>query len=158
VTGGRRGEGGAERDMNEVKYERDFYGWTQEQARLLREGRFAELDVTNVVEEIETLGRSERRELVSRLRIILLHLLKWQYQPARRGPSWQHSIEIQRDDTRDHLAENPSLKPQLDDIVAAAYRKSRVEAEAETGLLRDTFPVECPWTVDQIMSDSFWPD
>ena len=68
--------------MNEVKYEQDFYGWTQEQARLLREGRFAELDVANVIEEIETLGRSERRELVSRLRVLLLHLLKWQHQPA----------------------------------------------------------------------------
>ena len=144
--------------MNEVKYEQDFYGWTQEQARLLREGRFAELDVANVVEEIETLGRSERRELVSRLRVLLLHLLKWQHQPARRGLSWRHSIEVQRDDARDHLAENPSLKPHLDDIVAAAHRKARLDAEAETGLLRNTFPVDCPWTFDQIMSDSFWPD
>jgi hypothetical protein len=144
--------------MNEVKYDQDFYGWTQEQARLLREGRFAELDVANVVEEIETLGRSEQREVVARLRVLMVHLLKWQHQPARRGPSWQNSIEVQRDDARDHLAENPSLKPQIDDILTAAYRKARVDAEAETGLLRGTFPIDCPWSFDQIMSDSFWPD
>jgi Domain of unknown function DUF29 len=144
--------------MNEVKYEQDFYGWTQEQARLLREGRFAELDVANVIEEIETLGRSERRELVSRLRVLLLHLLKWQHQPAWRSPSWRNSIEVQRDDARDHLAENPSLNPLLDDMVAAAYRKARVDAEAETGLLRGTFAVDCPWTFDQIMADAFRPD
>ncbi len=144
--------------MNEVRYEHDFYGWTQEQARLLREGRFAEIDVANVVEEIETLGRSERREWVSRLRILMLHLSKWQHQPARRGPGWRHSVEVQRDDAGDHLAENPSLKQQIDDILTAAYRKARVDAEAESGLLRSTFPADCPWSFDQIISDSFWPE
>lgn len=144
--------------MNELKYEQDFYGWTQAQARLLREGRFTELDVANVVEEIETLGRSERRELASRLRVLLLHLLKWQHQSARRGSSWRHSIEVQRDDARDHLAENPSLQPQLDDLLVTAYRKARVDAEAETGLSRTVFPTACPWTPEQVLSDSFWPD
>jgi Domain of unknown function DUF29 len=144
--------------MNEVKHEHDFYGWTQEQARLLREGTFAELDVANVVEEIETLGRNEQRELVSGLRVLLLHLLQWQHQPARRSPSWQNSIEAQRDDARDHLAENPSLRRQLDAMLSAAYRKARLDAEAETGLPRGTFPAACPWSFDQIMSDTFWPD
>lgn len=110
--------------MNEINYQQDFYGWTQEQARLLREGRSAELDVANVVEEIETLGRSEKRELASRLRVLMLHLLKWQHQPTRRGSIWRNS----------------------------AYRKARIGAEAETGLSRSTFPVACPWTREQVMS------
>jgi hypothetical protein len=88
--------------MNEVKYAQDFYGWTQEQARLLREGRLAELDVANVVEEIETLGRGERRELVSHLRVLLAHLLKWAHQPACRGQSMRLSIEAQRLETQEH--------------------------------------------------------
>jgi Domain of unknown function DUF29 len=144
--------------MNEIKYEQDFYGWTQEQARLLREGRFAELDVTNVVEEIETLGRSERRELVSHLCVLLTHLLKWAYQPARRTRSWRLSIETQRVHARTHLVENPSLKPQLDDIVAQAYRLALIEAERQTRLARRTFPTTCPWSFEQAMTDTFFPD
>ncbi len=144
--------------MNEVKYEQDFYGWTQEQARLLREGRFAEVDVANVVEEIETLGRGERRELVSHLRVLLTHLLTWGYQPDRRGRSWRLSIEVQRLEARDHLAENPSLTPQLDDAVRQAYRLAVIEAERQTRLSRKTFPATCPWSFDQIMSDTFLPE
>jgi len=144
--------------MNEVKYEQDFYGWTQQQARLLREGRFAELDVANVVEEIETLGRGERRELVSHLRVLLTHLLKWAYQEGRRGRSWRLSIEVQRLETREHLAENPSLKPQSDDAVMQAYRLAMIDAERQTRISRRTFPVNCPWSVDKIMSDAFWPE
>jgi hypothetical protein len=144
--------------MNEVKYAQDFYGWTQEQARLLREGRFAELDVANVVEEIETLGRGERRELVSHLRVLLLHLLKWAHQPAPRDRSWQLSIEVQRLETREHLAENPSLKSQLDAAIQQAYRLAAIEAERQTRLTRKTFPATCPWSSDQIMSDTFLPE
>ena len=140
--------------MNEVKYEQDFYGWTQEQARLLREGRFAELDVANVVEEIETLGRGEHRELVSCLRVLLTHLLKWAYQPGRRGRSWLLSVEVQRLETREHLAENPSLKPQLDDAIRQAYRLAVIDAERQTRISRKTFPTTCPWSFDQIISDS----
>jgi hypothetical protein len=144
--------------MNEVKYEQDFYGWTQEQARLLREGRFAELDVANVVEEIETLGRGERRELISHLRVLLTHLLKWAYQSGRRGRSWLLSIEIQRLETREHLAENPSLKPQLDDAIGQAYRLAVIDAELQTRISRKTFPTTCPWSFDEIMSDTFLPE
>lgn len=143
--------------MNEVKYEQDFYGWTQEQARLLREGRFAELDVANIVEEIETLGRSERRELTSRLRVLLSHLLKWQYQPEYRGRSWSATIETQRDEARTVLAENPSLKPQVEDITVDAYRRARRDTARETLLPADTFPASCPWSFDQAIADDFWP-
>ena len=144
--------------MNEIKYDVDFYGWTQEQARLLREGRFAELDVVNLVEEVESLGRGEKRELVSRLRVLLLHLLKWQFQPNLQGVSWRLTIENQRADSREHIAENPSLKPQLDAILATAYGGARRDAVGETGLPRLTFPAECPWSLDQVLSDEFLPE
>jgi hypothetical protein len=143
--------------MNEVKYAQDFYGWTQEQARLLREGRFAELDVANMVEEIESLGRSERRELVSRLRVLLSHLLKWEYQPGLRGRSWQATIGTQREEAATLLAENPSLKPQLDDIMVDAYKRGRRDAARETLYPIDSFPASCSWSFDQVMSDDFWP-
>jgi hypothetical protein len=110
--------------MNGVKYDQVFYGWTQEQARLLREGRFAELDVPNVVEEIESLGRSERRELVSRLRVLLAHLLKWRYQDGLRGRTWQATIEGQRESARALLSENPSPKPQIPDMMVDAYARA----------------------------------
>jgi hypothetical protein len=143
--------------MNEVKYEQDFYGWTQEQARLLREGWFSELDVANVIEEIESLGRGERRGLVSHLRALLTHLLKWTYQPSRRGRSWRLSIEVQRLEARRHLAENPSLKPQLEGVLEDAFRLAVIDAERQTRLSRKTFPTICPWTFAPVMSDDFWP-
>jgi hypothetical protein len=143
--------------MNDIRYEQDFYGWTQEQARLLREGRFAELDVANVVEEIESLGRGERRELMSRLRVLLSHLLKWQFQSGSRGRSWQATIETQREAADILLAENPSLKPQLDDIMVDAYRRASRDAVRETQYPADMFPAACPWSCEQVMADDFWP-
>jgi hypothetical protein len=143
--------------MNEVKYEQDFYGWTQEQAQLLREGRFSELDATNVVEEIESLGRSERRELVSHMRVLLTHLLKWAYQPGRRGRSWRLTIEAQRVQVRRQLAENPSLQPQMEEVLTHAFELSVIDAERQTRLARRTFPKTCPWSVGQVMADDFWP-
>ncbi len=104
------------------------------------------------------MGRGERRELVSHLRVLLLHLLKWAYQPARRSRGWQLSIEAQRLETREHLAENPSLKPQLDAAIQHAYRLAAIEAERQTRLSRETFPATCPWSFDQIMSDAFLPE
>ena len=144
--------------MNEVKYEQDFYAWTQEQARLLREGRFAELDVVNVAEEIESLGRSEKRELESRLCILLLHLLKWQLQPVFRSRSWQLSVAEQRYRVVRHLKENPGLKAQLDAVMADAFHLALIEAEKETGLPGRSFPATCPWSYDQVVSDDFWPE
>ena len=98
-------------------YEKDFYSWTQEQADLLRNGQFNNLDIPNLIEEIETMGRSEKRELESWLTILLLHLLKWKYQEVRRSRSWQLSIDEQRIQFEETLNENPGLKPELDEIV-----------------------------------------
>ena len=99
----------------------DFYAWANEQAALLRAGRLSEADIENIAEEIESMGRSERRELVSRLTVLLVHLLKWRYQPDLRGRSWHLTIEQQRFRMQDHLADNPSLKSQLDEMMRTAH-------------------------------------
>lgn len=139
-------------------YDADFYGWTQEQAALLKAGRLAELDIENLLEEVETMGRSEKRELDSRLTVLLLHLLKWQYQPIRRGRNWQLTIEGQRINFSETLDENPSLKPQLGTILKKAYAKSLIKTSQETALDKQTFPRSCPWTFAQILDDNFYPN
>jgi len=139
-------------------YQKDFYSWTCEQAELLRAGRFNELDVFNLVEEIETMGRSEKRELQSRLMVLLIHLLKWQYQPARRGRSWTLTIKGQRINLEDVINDNPGLKPQLLDLLSNAYRLAIVEVSKQTMLEESIFPVKCPWTVDQIRDEGYFPD
>jgi hypothetical protein len=139
-------------------YQKDFYAWTQQQAALLKAGRLQELDVTNLLEEIETMGRSEKRELDSRLTVLLVHLLKWHYQATRRGKSWQLTIEGQRDNCFDVLDDNPSLKPQLEAMFGRAYSKARTLAAKETGLDKNIFPVTCAWTIAQILDNEFYPD
>ncbi|MEN9232233.1 MAG: DUF29 domain-containing protein, partial [Thermostichus sp. DG02_5_bins_236] len=94
-------------------YDRDFYAWIQEQATLLKSGQWDQLDIANLVEEIESLGRQERRELVNQLGILLGHLLKWQFQPQLRGKSWRATITEQRRQIQRLLQDNPSLKPDL---------------------------------------------
>jgi len=139
-------------------YDSDFYAWSREQARLLRAGELEGADIENIAEEIDSMGRAEKRELVSRLTVLLLHLLKWRHQPDKRGPSWEASIRVQRDDVEDHLADNPSLKPLLPQALGSAYRKGRMAAVAETGMPWSTFPEACPWTAQQALDESFWPD
>lgn len=141
-----------------IAYQNDFYGWTQEQATLLKSGRLSELDIENLIEEVETMGRSEKRELNSRLLVLLVHLLKWQYQPSHRGSSWECTISVQRDDFSETLSENPSLKPQLDDILINTYRRAKKQAARETNLDKNTFPESCPWDLSQILDDDFYPN
>lgn len=139
-------------------YDRDFYAWATEQAALLRAGRLSEADVENIAEEIESMGRSEKRELVNRLTVLLTHLLKWQTQPARRGNSWRLTLLTQRGQLAEHLKDNPSLKSALPDAFATAYRFALLEAQKQTGLGEDAFPAVCPWTTEQVMADSFMPN
>ena len=143
--------------MNKSLYDLDFHAWANEQATLLRSRRFDQADIDHIAEEIETMGRGEKRELVNRLAVLLLHLLKWQYQPGLRGNSWRLSIEEQRYRLADHLADNPSLKAQLDTAMRDAYRLALVGAERETGLARGTFPAVCPFAFDQAVETNFWP-
>ena len=104
------------------------------------------------------MGRSEKRELINRLKIVLLHLLKWQFQPGLRCTSWRLSVEEQRYMIEDHLHDNPSLKYSLAETIASAYRFARIDAEKETGLARKTFPEKCPFTFEQMMDADFWPE
>ena len=144
--------------MSDNLYDRDFYAWANEQAALLRAGKLSVADIEHIAEEIESMGKTEKRELESRLTVLLLHLLKWQFQPALQGNSWRLTIREQRRRTTRHLQDNPSLKTRLDEIIEAAYGDSLIRAERETGLPETTFPAECPWTFEQIMDANFWPE
>ena len=143
---------------NTADYEADFYGWAMEQARLLRAGRLTEADIENIAKEIESMGRSQKSELVSRLAGILLHLLKWQFQPGLRGQSWRLNVMNQRDQLASHIEENPSLKPAIPDALSRAYRYARRDAQSETGLPEATFPQVCPYTFEQALDEAFWPE
>ncbi|MFN8493513.1 MAG: DUF29 domain-containing protein [Caldilineaceae bacterium] len=136
-------------------YEKDFYAWTKEQATLLREHNFAELDVDHLIEEIESMGRSERRQLVNRLEVLLIHLLKWQYQPELRGRSWELTILEQRRRIAKLLRANPSLQPELPAALVEAYEDAAFGAMRETGLPLATFPSQCPYTLAQVV-DQVW--
>jgi ribosomal protein L29 len=144
--------------MTSSLYDQDFYAWTAEQAALLRSGKLSTADIENIAEEIESMGKGERRELESRLVVLLLHLLKWRFQPERRGRSWQATIRVQRRDLARHLRLNPSLASKVDDAVDYAYGNAVIEAGAETSLAEDVFPEACPWSFGQIMDGGFWPE
>ena len=139
-------------------YERDFYAWAIRNATLLRQGRFAELDTEHIAEELDSMGRSEKRALKSRLTVLLTHLLKWRYQPTLRSNSWRYTIREQRLAVADVLEENPSLQSQLGETLGKAYRAARLAAARETGLAEETFPATCPLSFDEAMSESFWPE
>lgn len=144
--------------MPNTSYDHDFYAWAQEQAALLRAGKLAQADIAHIAEEIESMGKGEKRELVSRLRVLLLHLLKWKFQPGGRGSSWEASIRVQRLDLREHLIDNPSLKKIVQNAIKSAYEGARIEAANETKLAESTFPAQCPWTFEQMMDAEFWPE
>lgn len=141
-------------------YDGDIIAWANEQARLLRAGLFAQLDIEHIAEEIEDVGKSERREIKSRMAVLLSHLLKWGRQPERQGNSWRRTVNVQRRDIADCLRATPSLKPDLQnrgwwESVWAGALDMTVR---ETGLPFDAFPEECPWSLEQIMDTEFWPD
>jgi hypothetical protein len=139
-------------------YESDFYAWAMEQAELLRARRFDAADIDNIAEEIESMGRGEKRELVNRLAVLLLHLMKWQFQPGFRSPSWRATIREQRLRLRNHLKDNPSLKARLDESFAEAYELALVGAARETGLPESAFSTSAPYRFEQAVDDAFWPE
>lgn len=144
--------------MTTTTYETDFYGWIQQQAALLKGRQFDAVDLANIIEEIESMGRSEYRSLESRLTVLLLHLLKWKFQPARRGRSWELSIDEQRIRFDRLLRENPSLKSALNTILTDAYRLAVVKAAKETKLDKKSFPAVCPWNWQELTDSEFYPD
>lgn len=139
-------------------YDKDVNAWAQEQARLLRARRFDLLDVEHLAEEIEDVGKSEQRELASRMAVLLAHLLKWQFQPERRSRSWENTIKLQREALHRRLHKTPSLRPMLNDPEwqGEMWVDARLAATQETGLT--DFPSTCPWSLqDEVLADHWLP-
>jgi hypothetical protein len=136
----------------------DYAGWLQESARLLREGRLSELNLEGVAEELEAMGRSQKRELISRFAVLIAHLLKGRYQPEKRSKSWERTIRIQRLDIDELLEESPSLHHQIADRIDRAYEKARVFAESETGIDFHRFPEHCPFLMGYLLDADFFPE
>jgi len=136
-------------------YELDFYAWTQQQARFLQEEKWSCLDIPNLVEEIESLGRQERQELENRLGVLLGHLLKWEFQPDNRSRSWFATIREQRRRIMRLLEKSPSLQPYLPEALENGYQDALDLAVRETSLSYTTFPPECPYLKEQILDGSF---
>lgn len=138
-------------------YDQDLVAWADQQAALLRAGRWSQLDIDNIAEEIEDVGRSERQGLRNHMIVLLVHLLKWTYQPLRRGASWKASICVQRDLIEDALEDCPSLRTILNnpEWVAVTYRRAVRQAKRESGL--KAFPAELPSTLMEVLNTDFFP-
>ncbi|HBL13733.1 MAG TPA: DUF29 domain-containing protein [Cyanobacteria bacterium UBA11162] len=132
-------------------YELDFYAWTQQQAEFLQQKKWNCLDIPNLVEEIESLGKQQRQELRNRLGILLAHLLKWEFQPSYRSKSWLATIREQRRQVLQLLKENPSLQPYLAEAMEDAYQSGLNLAVTETPLDYDDLPEECSYSFDQVL-------
>lgn len=138
-------------------YDTDFCAWSAEQGRRLRLLRIPGLDSENLAEEIESLGRSDRRELASRIAILLTHLLKWQAQPELAGRSWRSTLVVQRKHMEALLHDSPSLQPRVAGLIGEEYPAAVAQAMLETGLLADGFPAACPWTEAELLDPGFLP-
>ncbi len=139
-------------------YDSDVVAWADEQAHFIRTGQFGRLDLAHIADEIEDVGKSERRELVSRMAVLLAHLLKWQFQPERQGASWERTIREQRKAVRLALDETPSLEPMLtsEHWIARMWSDAVTLAIGETNL--DAFPEACPWDLESVLRDGWTPD
>jgi hypothetical protein len=147
--------------VTETRYDTDFYAWTQAQAAALRGKEWAALDVENIAEEIDSLGRSDRRAITHQLERLLTHLLKWAYQPQQRsryGRSWSRSLYQARAAINDPIEESPSLQDYPAQRMTLAYRRALRLAADDTGLPPATFPAACPWSLEQILDEDFLPE
>jgi DNA-binding transcriptional regulator YdaS (Cro superfamily) len=138
-------------------YDHDYHAWLTRQAALLAERRFADLDLDNLIDEIQDLARSEKREIDNRLNVLLVHLLKWSHQPAQRIGGWASTIIEQRARLLKRLQESPSLRAYPGEVLDEEYALARDKAAAETGLRAGTFPKTCPYTIDQVLDPDFLP-
>ncbi|MDZ8083030.1 MAG: DUF29 domain-containing protein [Nostoc sp. DcaGUA01] len=134
-------------------YDKDFYLWTQAVVQQLKEHKFDEIDIDNLIEEVETMGRSEKRELKSRLVVLLMHLIKWQYQPEKRSESWRSTITEQRICIEALLEDSPSLQPLIAEVFEDCYQKARLKASNETGIKLNFFPQESPFTLEETLNN-----
>jgi len=145
-------------NTNHDLHDSDFYAWAKQTAQLLKEGRVSEVDIKDIAEELEDMGISNKRALISCLSVLIAHLLKWKFQKERRGTSWQRTIKAQRLRVKDLLETSPSLKHEINLKFSFAYLDATVMEEKETGLNIETFPEECPFTLEQCLNEEFWPD
>jgi hypothetical protein len=143
-----------------TRYDTDFYAWTQEQGRLLEARQFDALDIANLAEEITSLGASDRRALISQLTRLVMHLLKWRYQPDGRqeGHSWEDSILNARDEIALILDASPSLRREVPTLLTTHYHAARRRARADTCLPLATVPATCPWAPEEVLDADFWPE
>ena len=141
-----------------VHHDQDFYSWAMHNAQLLREGRLAEIDCEYVAEELEDMGAAKERELEGRLGVLMAHLLKWIFQPERRGNSWIATIKEQRQRIVRLLRKNPGLKSCLDEAFVNGYSDARLIAVRETNLPERTFPENAPFALEQVLDDAYWPE
>ena len=139
-------------------YQTDFQAWTKEQIEILRNQEWHKLDLENLIEEIDTLGRQQRQELRNRLAILIGHLLKWQYQSEKRSRSWLATIRVQRRDILRLIKENPSLQAYLEEAILEAYDNAKDLAMGETDLPEETFPKECHFVSPEILNQDFYPN
>ncbi len=144
--------------MNSNLHENDLYAWTRQQVQLLKSGQLSALDVSNLIDEVDDMGGSIRNQLESRLEVLLMHLLKWQYQPNYRGRSWQLTIKQQRRKIERLIRKNPSLQNTLDQTLADAYGDAILAAAKETGMAENIFPEQCPYSIQQIIYSDYLPD
>lgn len=138
-------------------YEQDFNLWLENMIHLLKEGKLLEVDYENLIEELESVGRNEKNALKSNLKILLMHLLKYQYQPEKRTNSWRYTMTEHRQRIRDSLENSPSLKSFLREILAKGYQDGRRLASDETGLAINHFPPDCPWLLDDVLNLDYLP-
>jgi hypothetical protein len=138
-------------------YEADLVAWAEANAALLRQGRLAEIDIDHIAEELEDVGKSERRALGSHLRNLMLHLLKWEFQEARRGVSWQRSILSARREIAVILADSPSLAGRVATLIEQEFPSARKLAATETRLPDDRLPSACPYSAEKLLDDAYWP-
>lgn len=139
----------------QFNYDNDFYSWAMHNAQLLKEGKLSEADIKQIAEELESMGRSEYNALVSRLGILLAHILKWHYQPEYRSWSWECTIREPRVQIKRLLRQNPGLKAKLTEIMTDAYEDAVLIAEKETHIHRQQFPSICQWDFEQIMNEVY---
>ncbi|MGB5592808.1 MAG: DUF29 domain-containing protein [Crocosphaera sp.] len=144
--------------MTKINYEQDYYHWLLETAYLLEEGRFSELDIPNLIDEIESIRKSQKRAIESYLKVLLFHLLKWQYQPSHRCGSWKASIRNSRWGINKRIKESPSLRKYPAEVIEECYIIARENAADETELPLGTFPESLQFAIEKVLDNTFFPD
>ncbi|WP_449419016.1 DUF29 domain-containing protein [Phormidium nigroviride] len=138
-------------------HDQDFNLWVESTIELLQQKRFEQLDIESLISEVESMGKNDRKSVKSNLRILLMHLLKWQYQPDKRTNSWRTTIKEHRNRLEDDFADSPSLKNYFLEVFDECYQKAKDLASSETGLSISVFPVECPFPSDLVLESDFLP-